>query len=410
MTAPAPTAAPEATRSPASGASPSAVRRVRGVALWVVAVVLGGVLIALAAGSSPPDDYLHPDGTGQGGTRALVEVLRDQGIDVEVAGTAQEAIDAAGDGSGTTVVVGNSSLLGSTAARRLLASTRGADRVVFLDGAPDVLPELDLGVTATRSGDEVSAADCRVPWVQDGDTVARWSWVFGPSGDRLPAGSVGCYPAAPDGPGSPRLWAAVDLPASPAHAPVTLVGFPDAATNRFVTEADHAGLVVRLLGASPRLVWYHPTADDLTENPTPADEGAVWPSWLGLVVWLGALAFLAFAVARGRRLGRLVPEPLPVVVRATETTESRAELYRAARADARAAAVLRHATRTRLAARLGLPPGGGLPELVAAVSDATGVPATELDALLRDAPPQDEAALVRTAQQLAHLEEKVRTP
>ncbi len=75
-------------------------------------------------GASRPEDYLHPDGTGQGGTRALVEVLRDHGIDVEVvehpAGAAARASRA-----GTTVVVGNSDLLTDTACATAPRGTRG---------------------------------------------------------------------------------------------------------------------------------------------------------------------------------------------------------------------------------------------------------------------------------------------
>ena len=60
-----------------------------------------------------------------------------------------------------------------------------------------------------------------------------------------------------------------------------------------------------------------------------------------------------------RRLGRLVREPLPVVVRAVETTERRGRLYRRAGDRARAAAVLRLAPADRLARRLAVRRGAG---------------------------------------------------
>jgi hypothetical protein len=206
-----------------------------------------------------------------------------------------------------------------------------------------------------------------------------------------------------------RGFAVVDLPGTATDAPTTVVGVPDAATNRFVTEADNAGVLVRLLGGSPRLVWLHPSALDLGAD-TGAESEPVWPDWLrGVLVLLG-LAFLALAVARGRRLGRLVPEPLPVVVRAVETTESRAELYRAARDRPRAAVVLRRASAGRLAARLGLRQSTPPSVLVPAVADATGVPAAEVERLLVGPVPTDDAGLVTLARQLAHLEEKARRP
>jgi hypothetical protein len=384
------------------------LRRGRAALLWALVLVVGGALIAFAAGSPPPEDYLHPDGTGQSGTRALVEVLRDQGIDVDVVSTSEEAVDAAGDGRGATVVVGNSDLLTDTAARTLLDGTRGADRVVLLDGAPRVLERLGLGLSAALAAEEPGPADCSLPWVDGGDEVTRLSWAIVPSAEARRDGARGCFPTGADGPDAPAGFAAVEVPARADRAPVTVLGMPDAATNRFVTESDHAGLVVRLLGGSPHLVWYHPDFEDASLNPSTTDQ-TVWPEWVGPGSALLALAFVAFALARGRRLGRLVPEPLPVVVRAAETTESRAELYRAAADRSRAAAVLRRSAVGRLAPRLGLPVGTPVDALVPAVAAAAGIPAVDVDLLLRGATPVDDAALVTLAQQLAHLEEKVRT-
>ena len=402
---------------PATADTRSAARRVRGVVLWALALVVGGALIALAAGRPSPDEYLHPDGTGQTGARALVEVLRDQGVDVEVVETTAEALAAGANAPGTTVVVGNSSLLGETAARDLLRGSRDGDGIVLLDGAPQVLYALGLSLDALPATDDVGPASCSARWVRPDDELRRVSWALvgadedGASTGGLPPGATGCYEVA-SGSGDdapPPGHAAVLVPGTADRAPVTVVGFPDAATNRFVTEADHAGLVVRLLGASPRLVWFHPNAEALAAGPDQGSE-PVAPSFLVPATAVLALAVLAFALARGRRLGRLVPERLPVVVRGTETTESRAAMYRAASDRGRAAAVLRRASTTRLASRLGLPAHAPLPTVVAATAAATGLAPSEVDAVLRDSVPPDEAALVRLAQQLTRLEEKVSTP
>ncbi|PKW27289.1 DUF4350 domain-containing protein [Phycicoccus duodecadis] len=387
------------------------VRRGRAVLLWVLLLVVGGAVIAVAAGSPSPEEYLHPDGTGQGGTAALVTVLRDRGIDVRVAETSADAVRAAGDEAGSTIVLGNADLLTDTAARRLLRDSRGVDRIVVLDASARTLSLLGLDVSARGVAQEPGTADCTRPWVRPGDRVAPVLWMLVP-GNGL-RGASGCYPAPAPGRTTdpdalpPTGYAALDLPADGRHAAMTLVGFPDAATNRYVTDSANAGLLVRLLGASPRLVWYHPGIEDATDNPSQRDEGSVWPEWAGPALVLAGLAFVAFAVSRGRRLGRLVPEPLPVVVRATETTESRAELYRVADDRARAARILRHATLARLSRRLGLAPGAPLDALVDAVARATTMPPAQVDALLRDGPAPDEAGLVSLAQQLAHLEEKV---
>ncbi len=388
---------------------PGTGRRAVTAVAWVLAVVVGGLLIALVAGSPAPDEYLHPDGTGPRGTRALVEVLRQQGVRVEVVDTASAAI-AASD-PGTTVVVGNSDLLTSTSAVRVLDGTTDADRLVLLDATPGVLRDLGLGLRSDPPAGDPSPG-CTAPWADPGDLVTRPSWSLVAEDGTLPPGATVCFPVdgqgAPSEP-TPRGGAIVDLPATAEHTRLTVVGIPDAATNRFVTEEDNAGVMVRMLGGSPRLVWFHPSALDLTENPAPDGE-QVWPPWLGSVLALAGVAFVVFALSRGRRLGRLVPEPLPVVVRAAETTESRAELYRAAGDHARAAAVLRRASAARLATRLGVPASAPVTALAPAVSEATGVALADVGALLAGPPPTDDAGLVTLAQQLAHLEEKARRP
>ncbi|KRE62179.1 DUF4350 domain-containing protein [Nostocoides sp. Soil756] len=399
------------TVAPAGTELAAVVRRGRGVLLWVLLLLVGGAVIAFAAGSPSPEEYLHPDGTGQGGTLALVSVLGERGIDVRVVETSADAVRAAGEGTGTTIVIGNADLLTDTAARRLLHGARGVDRIVVLDASPRTVELLGLDVSVRGVDQEPTAPECSSPWVRPDDRVSRVSWLLVPDG--LVRDTTGCYPASAPGAGdgpdalAPTGYAALELPADGTHPAMTLVGFPDAATNRFVTEAQNAGLMVRLLGASPRLVWYHPGVDDVTANPSQRPTGSPWPAWAGPALVLVGIAFVAFALARGRRLGRLVPEPLPVVVRASETTESRAELYRAADDRGRAARILRHATTGRLAHRLGLGPATPLDALVDAVARATALPPAQIDAVLRDGPTPDEAGLVALAQQLAHLEEKV---
>jgi hypothetical protein len=99
---------------------------------------------------------------------------------------------------------------------------------------------------------------------------------------------------------------------------------------------------------------------------------------------------------------------LPVVVRAVETTEARGRLYRRASDRVRAADGLRGGTRTRLAARLGLPRHSPDDAVVGAVARATDRPPTDIRALLYGAAPVNDSDLVLLAEQLAQLEENVR--
>ncbi len=158
-------------------------------------------------------------------------------------------------------------------------------------------------------------------------------------------------------------------------------------------------------------MWYVPDVTDLavpdaSGEYVPTDRAV--PEWFVPGVVLLALAFVVLAVARGRRLGRIVPEPLPVVVRAVETTEARGRLYRRASDRGRAAGSLRGGTRSRSAARLGLPHHASADAVVGAVARATARDATEVRALLYGADPGNDSDLVLLAEQLAQLEENVR--
>jgi hypothetical protein len=133
-----------------------------------------------------------------------------------------------------------------------------------------------------------------------------------------------------------------------------------------------------------------------------------------------------------------VPEPLPVVVRASETTEGRGRLYAAARARDIAAAALRAGLRARLADRLAVPNartgargtvragavaaelahGPDPAVLVASVAERTGRASSDIHALLYGAggplapgntraTKLDDAALLRLAEALDDLDRQV---
>ena len=112
---------------------------------------------------------------------------------------------------------------------------------------------------------------------------------------------------------------------------------------------------------------------------------------------------------RGRRLGPLVHEPLPVVVRSAETQEGRARLYRQARARDRAAAALRTATLRRLAGRLQATRSGPgeLADRVAGLIDADP---GDVRRILIGPAPDDDRELVTLANRLIEIEQEVAGP
>jgi hypothetical protein len=125
-------------------------------------------------------------------------------------------------------------------------------------------------------------------------------------------------------------------------------------------------------------------------------------------VALATSAVVFLCLWRGRRLGRLVIEPLPVVVRAVETTESRGRMYRKSGDRDRALAVLQLGTRRRLAAYLGLSPSSPVGSVAAAAAAVSGRNYQDVLDVLSSPAAHDDPSLLELANTLAALEKEVR--
>ncbi len=376
-----------ATAAPAEGR----LRRHRSALL-----ILGGLALAVAVVLVLGNQATHrgvpldPDNPDPSGAQALARVLDDQGVDVEVARGADELDDATID-TDTTVVVTSTDLLGESTIDRLLDQVGGA-RLVLVEpgtGTTQAFGITELPYAVTFDGER--AADCADP-TYDGLSVQVDHAVEYPVVDGCFSGKEGALLAEPR-PG------------------VVLFGAGEALSNDQVLRSDNAAVALRLLGQDDHLVWYVPSLDDLT-----GDDGVslatLLPTWLKPGLWMVALAVLALLVWRSRRLGALATEPLPVVVKAIETTRSRGRLYRKAGDRAHAAAVLRAAARVRAADRLQL---GSRPDPAALVRDLarhTGRPVDEIEALIgTSAPaPATDHDLINLAGRLAELDREVRRP
>jgi hypothetical protein len=382
--------------------------------VWGLAVATGvAALVALALSTTAPDQLLDPDDTGPQGGKAIVEVLRDHGVDVHIVRSIDALADAA-PGPGTTVVMANSAYVGHDSAVVMAEASAGADRLVLLSPSADQLAALDLPLTAGDLGAMVPVtAGCTSSVARADDTAALVDVRLIPvkQGNRTPA--TLCF-ALPNPNGDDARSndfgfgaAMATVPAAADHPEVVALGVASGFTNRWVDEESHAGLAIRALGHSPRLLWYQPGIGDLADVDGQSTASA-WPIWLGPATAVLATAVVVLALVRGRRMGALVTEPLPVVVRAVETTESRGRIYRRARDRGRAAAILRLGSTERLARRLALPPQAAEAVQVAAAA-ASGMPLTQVAALLTGPPPTTDVELHTLATALTDLEERVRT-
>lgn len=359
------------------------------LAVAVILVLVALVLALLQSGGS--GDALDPRAAGRQGSKALAEVLRANGVQVRLVQTTDEAVAAAGPD--TTVLVTTPGLLVAEQLRRV-ADTEG-DLVLVAPGqdALDALaPEVTLEGTGGQDEDDPSCEEAVAVRAGRADAGGRYY--------TAPSSAAVCYPD--DGAGSLVRLEVADRT-------VTVLGTARPLTNDGVDDAGNAALTLGLLGARPDLVWYLPSLTDVPEGAQ--------RSFLDLLpdgVLFGAvqllLAVVLLALWRGRRLGPVVAEPLPVVVPATEAVRGRARLYLRAQARDRAADTLREGTRTRLVAALGLPRGAPPGTLVDAVASRTGRPPDEVGAALFGPTPADDPALVHLARTLPALETEVRRP
>jgi hypothetical protein len=227
-------------------------------------------------------------------------------------------------------------------------------------------------------------------------TVAGSAQLKG-DGYSLSGSGQGCYP---DGDG----FALVTFETS-GHR-VTLLSDGTPFMNSALDKQGNAALALGLLDAHPDVVWLVPPqiapAAGGTQSVT-----SLLPSRLKLAFLQLIIAVIVIALWRGRRLGRLVPEELPVVVRQAETVRGRSRLYRRSRSLGTAGNALREGTRDRLGRRLGLGPRPQPAGLIQAIAARTQQPAAQVEALLYGAVPADDAALVTLARALTALEKEV---
>ncbi|QZZ28164.1 DUF4350 domain-containing protein [Streptomyces sp. ST1015] len=388
-----------------TSASPTARHlwtRARGVALAVALLLVAGVTVA-ALQSDTHHGELDPRSADPYGSRAIAELLADRGVTTRVVTTLADARAAAGPDS--TLLVTVPDLLTERQQSDLRATTAGSGgRTVLVAPGSWSVQTLAPGVVAdpATSRDTTLDPGCALP-------EARRAGAADTGGHRYTVTRQGideCYP-------SRRLATLLRVPADSGDGDTIVLGAPDILLNDRLDEQGNASLALQLLGSRPHLVWYLPSLSDSTTGPQ--EEKSLFdllPSgWLWGTLQLFVAAALA-ALWRARRFGPLVPERLPVAIRASETVEGRARLYR--RADARdcAADALRSATRIRLAPLLGVPAAlAHTPEtLIPALSDRLGADGQPLHTLLFGPPPGDDAALTALADRLDALESEVRRP
>jgi hypothetical protein len=370
-------ASPPASQSapPATGRR-SWIRRNRSIIAALAVLVAIGVIIG-APGTNPP--ALDPSSTKPDGTKALVLLLQALGAHVHT------GVVSPPSGSGVALLFEDhlddhdrGALLTWIDAGGILVTT---DPTSPLSGvAPDESTQDSiLGATGL-----LHDTNCALPAVQQATSLD-------PAGGAtlLEAGprQVGCYPA-----GHGDFLVA----RSQGSGTVVVIGGPDLWENANLAQADNSVLAASLLAPVPgtevTVVGSSPVGG--------GDQGLLAlisprliEAWWGLVA-----SFFLIVLWRARRLGRPVPDVIPVELPASGLVEATANLLQEGGRRGHAAALLRADLRRVVADRLGVDPGLP-PEVVAEVAAArTGVAADRFLAALDGPPPATDNDLLALAQ------------
>lgn len=356
---------------------------------WV-ALALAGIILfaAISAWLTAPrvGGRMDPDATTPLGGRALVTLLRDRGVEVVIAQTVAEVQQAARPDSLV--------LLAETANTRGQALTDLAavpgDRLV-LEPTVTSREVLAPGVRLASDGQPDNEPNCTL---REAERAGRVTFDAADTYEHdTDAVLTRCYGGA--------LVRYTDGGRS-----VTVAGSAEFMTNGGLLREGNAALAMNLAGSRSRLIWYAPQRLQ-GDSQTDRTITELIPPTVGWVVAQLCVVVALLALWQGRRLGPLVAERLPVVVRASETIEGRARLYRSRRARGQAAAALRDATLHRLTPRLGLAADAAEPAVTAAVARNCGMAETTAHRVLFGPEPQSDTELFDLAQALDDIERQV---
>lgn len=375
--------------------TPTAARLARRSLFWIVIVIILLVLAAvgLALGASGQDDRpMSAGGATPAGAKALVEVLRHEGVTVVEVETLADARAAVDDRADTTLFFYDPNYYLN--AQQTRQAMELADAVVVLQPTTDALEYISSDIALAGYLGGTLPADCEVDAARAAESISTNAMGFRILDDN--AELVGCF--ADD-----EVFSLVQRQ----HNGLTLtaLGATEALSNGEILNEGNAALGLNLLGSTDTLIWYIPSADDFITDVKTLDE--LSPEWVQPVTLTLILVAIAAILWRGRRLGPLIVENLPVTIKASETMQGRARLYEKANARLHTLDSLRIGTIARLAALCGLPVLATVDEVVSTAAAIAGQDPQSVRRLLVDAHPQSDRDLVRLSDELLTLEQTV---
>jgi hypothetical protein len=364
--------------------------------LATVTLVLAAVVLGILVGRGGEDRPYDLDSSRPAGYRGLRLVLEELGVTVERGGPGE--LD--GGRRIDTVFVPDATGMVEPTRRRLERFARTGGRVVLGDPRPDrFFTEVEIV--------GVPPGECTISELDDAGSIDP----RGATPLQVPAGSRRCYGVGPvahvvsEQVGEGRIIRI--------SSPELFVNDAMRPRNQEVDEPkgpmpDNVVLAVRLLapsGAGTRvLVLTAGAAVAPTGQRTLTD--LVRPG-VKVGLWQLAVAVAVYGWAQGRRFGRVVEEPQPVPIEASELTVAVGQLMRRRRDPTTAAKLLRAGVLVDLTRRLGLPRGADERTTARLVAERVGTDAEEMFATLFEQPVGDDSALVALAHRLDAIRQEV---
>lgn len=393
--------------SDAVALTPTVRQRLRGGRFWILAVagillvaLLGFLLIPSTPGSGKP---LDPENPAPEGTRAVLEVLRQQGVRTALSDSLDETLAALEDPAATTVVVNDQAGYAPLDRLREL-QRRGVANIVLLAPGSAQLSALGSGIVPgggyeapEHQGPLRAGEACADPLRENAPTLSRHARTLGFRLDAETGGeTVSCYPVH-NGAAlvSQRIGA----------SRIVAVGAVENLTNENVLLEGNAAFALGVLGDAPRLVWYSSSPKDLPLDEPPVSPAV--PPWTTAVSLLALCTAVALMLHGGRRFGPLVTEALPVTVPASETVDGRARLYDRSGARLRALDNIRVGAIGRMASALGLGRRAPAHEVADAAAALLGRPPSAVRAVLLQAEPGNDEQLLALSDRALELERAV---
>jgi hypothetical protein len=349
----------------------------QGARVWLglaAVVVIGAVLVGTL--SEQPGRPLDPSSTHGDGSKALVRLLAHYGTSVTSTSSTATALR-----SDVVVVTAPDDY----ATEQLREMARAGRHLVLVQPGARALTALGSDAQPDRQVPPAGSPNCADPGAQAAGDVAFPSDTVSYS---AAARGTHCYDGA--------LVTEDDL---------AVLGSRALLTNNVLDDQGVAALDVNVITRDREansVAWLTPGAD--AGGPGPASIWQLFPSAAHRAFWWLLFVGVLLALWRARRLGGVVSEPLPVVVRSAELVEGHGRLYARAGARQRAAAALRGAARSRLSQRLGLARAASAEQVAVAAAPIIGRPYGDLLALLAGPPPESDSMLVRLAHDLDQLE------